>query len=93
MVYGGYDTTANNGYGGVDGKFAPGCRTGFTPVGKTCMILPEKAEQTFNDATLECAGIDAATLYGPTDDTQNAIMRSLMQHYVISYPTRFLTKG
>ena len=82
MVQGAYNLQASNGYGGTLGEGAVQCRDGFLAIGKTCMVLPEKSEQIFVDAMVECSEIDAATLYGPSDDTQNGIMRSLMKYWV-----------
>ncbi len=83
MIAGQYNTAASGtGYGGENGIGAIGCRMGFTAVGKTCIVLPVKADEILLDAITACGNIDGATLYAPVDSTQNSIMQGILKHWV-----------
>jgi hypothetical protein len=83
MVGAKYNPVAtSSGYGGMAGIGALGCRTGFTAVGKDCLVLPIYGEKIMADANVDCSNVDGATLFSPTDPTQNHVIRGLMKHWV-----------
>ena len=75
--------TSSYGYGGESGTIDQVfCRTGFTGVGKQCIIPTNQAESIQVVAAQTCAEINGATLYSPQDPVQNAIMATKMQDMV-----------
>jgi hypothetical protein len=83
MVGAKYNTAAvSNGYGGQAGLGAIGCRTGFTAIGKDCLVLPIIDEEIVFNAIVACSNIDGATLFSPSDATQSYVIEGLMKHWV-----------
>ena len=80
-----YDYTysdQNKGYGGTEGRGAPGCPTSFFAIGTACINLPIQSAAPFDQMKDICRntfGLNSAP-YSPTSHVQNAIFRGYINH-------------